>query len=263
MTTLPDSVISVQLIGTSSVEFVDLDIKSFRVTNKVSLTKGKGIIDVQLTVENGGDTEGNDDATVTGVQNDTVVSTQTVSVTDAVGGGATRYTFQSYIPDATGDITWTATINDGDSDIDVFAACYDNDAGAWDENVEGAGRVGRQRIIDAAVEAGSTRLRPILMTTLRTIIPLLPLALGIAEGADTQAPMARTVVGTSPWAVITTADTGVPSACSSSTIWRPCRRRSPSAPRARRWTASSASCWSARSCGTSPTARRPRSSTAS
>ena len=120
--TLPDSVISVQLIGTSSVEFVDLDIKSFRVTNKVSLTKGKGIIDVQLTVENGGDTEGNADATVTGVQNDTVVSTQTVSVTDAVGGGATRYTFQSYIPDATGDIVWTAVINDGDPDTDAATA---------------------------------------------------------------------------------------------------------------------------------------------
>ena len=68
------------------------------------------------------DPEGNADATVTGVQNDTVVSTQTVSVTDAVGGGATRYTFQSYIPDATGDIVWTAVINDGDPDTDAATA---------------------------------------------------------------------------------------------------------------------------------------------
>ncbi len=38
------------------------------------------------------------------------------------------------------------------------------------------------------------RLRPILMTTLTTILALLPLALGIGEGADVQAPLARAVV---------------------------------------------------------------------
>src|SRR5690606_26179623 len=39
----------------------------------------------------------------------------------------------------------------------------------------------------AVVEAGRRRLRPILMTTLTTILGLLPLALGIGEGADQQA----------------------------------------------------------------------------
>ena len=48
---------------------------------------------------------------------------------------------------------------------------------------------------DALIEAGRRRLRPILMTTLTTILGLLPLALGIGEGADTQAPLARAVVG--------------------------------------------------------------------
>jgi HAE1 family hydrophobic/amphiphilic exporter-1 len=47
----------------------------------------------------------------------------------------------------------------------------------------------------AVVEAGRRRLRPILMTTLTTIFGLLPLALGIGEGADAQAPLARAVVG--------------------------------------------------------------------
>jgi HAE1 family hydrophobic/amphiphilic exporter-1 len=48
---------------------------------------------------------------------------------------------------------------------------------------------------DAAVEAGRRRLRPILMTTTTTILGLLPLALGIGEGADAQAPLARAVIG--------------------------------------------------------------------
>lgn len=50
-------------------------------------------------------------------------------------------------------------------------------------------------VMEAVTEAGRRRLRPILMTTLTTIFGLLPLALGIGEGADAQAPLARAVVG--------------------------------------------------------------------
>ncbi len=48
---------------------------------------------------------------------------------------------------------------------------------------------------DAVAEAGRRRLRPILMTTATTMLGLVPLALGIGEGADAQAPLARAVIG--------------------------------------------------------------------
>jgi HAE1 family hydrophobic/amphiphilic exporter-1 len=48
---------------------------------------------------------------------------------------------------------------------------------------------------EAVVEAGRVRLRPILMTTLTTVMGLIPLALGIGEEAKLQSPMAATVIG--------------------------------------------------------------------
>ena len=47
----------------------------------------------------------------------------------------------------------------------------------------------------AIMQAGSQRLRPILMTTLTTALGLLPMALGLGEGAEIRTPMAITVIG--------------------------------------------------------------------
>jgi HAE1 family hydrophobic/amphiphilic exporter-1 len=63
--------------------------------------------------------------------------------------------------------------------------------------VDQARRLGEEgkSTTEAIIEAGRRRLRPILMTTLTTVLALLPLALGIGEGADAQAPLARAVLG--------------------------------------------------------------------
>ena len=47
----------------------------------------------------------------------------------------------------------------------------------------------------AVVTAGVRRMRPILMTTITTVLGLGPMALGIGEGSELQAPMARVVIG--------------------------------------------------------------------
>lgn len=49
--------------------------------------------------------------------------------------------------------------------------------------------------VEAVREAGRRRLRPILMTAFTTILALVPLAIGVGEGTDSQAPLARAVIG--------------------------------------------------------------------
>ena len=53
---------------------------------------------------------------------------------------------------------------------------------------------GEERI-KAIIEASQQRMRPIIMTMLTTSLGLLPLAIGIGEGAEIRAPMAITVIG--------------------------------------------------------------------
>jgi multidrug efflux pump subunit AcrB len=49
--------------------------------------------------------------------------------------------------------------------------------------------------IDAAVEAGYTRFRPVIMTALAMIIGMIPMALGLGDGGEENAPLGRAVVG--------------------------------------------------------------------
>src|SRR5947199_6289682 len=58
--------------------------------------------------------------------------------------------------------------------------------------------------LDAALAAGFTRLRPVIMTALAMIIGMLPMALGLGEGGEQNAPLGRAVIGGLLVATVTT-----------------------------------------------------------
>jgi multidrug efflux pump subunit AcrB len=58
--------------------------------------------------------------------------------------------------------------------------------------------------IEAARDAGATRIRPVLMTALAMIIGMIPMALGIGEGAEQNAPLGRAVIGGLIFATVST-----------------------------------------------------------
>jgi len=57
---------------------------------------------------------------------------------------------------------------------------------------------------EAALRAGSTRLRPVIMTALAMIIGMVPMALGLGEGAEQNAPLGRAVIGGLLFATVST-----------------------------------------------------------
>jgi multidrug efflux pump subunit AcrB len=69
---------------------------------------------------------------------------------------------------------------------------------ANDERMEGKGAR------EAALSAGYTRLRPVLMTAAAMILGMLPMALGIGEGAEQNSPLGRAVIGGLLLATVTT-----------------------------------------------------------
>jgi multidrug efflux pump subunit AcrB len=56
----------------------------------------------------------------------------------------------------------------------------------------------------AALEAGATRIRPVLMTALAMIIGMIPMALGLGEGGEQNAPLGRAVIGGLLFATVST-----------------------------------------------------------
>lgn len=64
-------------------------------------------------------------------------------------------------------------------------------------------KVGRDAT-EAALAAGMTRLRPVLMTALAMIIGMLPMSLGLGEGGEQNAPLGRAVIGGLALATLTT-----------------------------------------------------------
>jgi multidrug efflux pump subunit AcrB len=57
---------------------------------------------------------------------------------------------------------------------------------------------------EAAIEAGHTRMRPVLVTALAMIIGMAPMALGMGEGGEQNAPLGRAVIGGLLFATIAT-----------------------------------------------------------
>jgi len=58
--------------------------------------------------------------------------------------------------------------------------------------------------VTAAIEAGFTRFRPVLMTALAMIIGMAPMALGLGEGGEQNAPLGRAVIGGLVFATVAT-----------------------------------------------------------
>jgi len=59
-------------------------------------------------------------------------------------------------------------------------------------------------VLASALEAGATRIRPVLMTALAMIIGMIPMALGLGEGAEQNAPLGRAVIGGLLFATVST-----------------------------------------------------------
>lgn len=59
-------------------------------------------------------------------------------------------------------------------------------------------------VIEAALEAGRTRLRPVLMTALAMILGMVPMAMGLGEAGEQNAPLGRAVIGGLVFATVST-----------------------------------------------------------
>jgi hypothetical protein len=75
----------------------------------------------------------------------------------------------------------------------------------------------------AALAAGHTRIRPVLMTATAMIIGMLPMALGLGEGGEQNAPLGRAVIGGLMLATVTTLFIVPINVQPAATAWPPAR----------------------------------------
>jgi len=78
--------------------------------------------------------------------------------------------------------------------IIVLVGIAVNDSIVLVDRINQARRAG-MNLTAAVIEAGQTRIRPIIMTSVTTVLALLPLAVGFGQGAELRAPMAVAVIG--------------------------------------------------------------------
>lgn len=97
-------------------------------------------------------------------------------------------------------VTWSLFLTGRPLNIPGFAGAIMltgivvNNAIVLIDYIEILRRRGMSRV-EAVLKAGPTRLRPVLMTTLTTILGVLPLAFGLGEGGEFEAPLATVVAG--------------------------------------------------------------------
>lgn len=88
----------------------ELSIHQFKVSKRVSLSRNADVA-VELRVRNTGTVfQGTASATVVGIQNGAMVYNRTLQVSHNRQGGNTSFDFPNHTPSATGDITWTVTL---------------------------------------------------------------------------------------------------------------------------------------------------------
>ena len=98
---------------------VDIDIDRLRLPGRAN---AGDTVTPNLRVRNNGVINLEVPATLVGVQDGQTVYGQTISVSDAPGGGASAFAFPPRIVGAGGNITWTVTIVDGDADVEQATA---------------------------------------------------------------------------------------------------------------------------------------------
>jgi multidrug efflux pump subunit AcrB len=77
----------------------------------------------------------------------------------------------------------------------ILVVSFANDYRAADPSID---------VVEAAIEAGRTRLRPVLMTAAAMIIGMVPMALGLGEAGEQNAPLGRAVIGGLLFATVST-----------------------------------------------------------